>query len=428
MNRNVLHSMFSMALVAASIATAEVQPIQDRTVLPIPEPQHPHSTVLDARNATPPPRFDVKAPGGAPNVLIVLLDDFGFGQSSAFGGPIDMPTVEQLARNGLRYTQFHTTAMCAPTRMALMTGRNHHMANMGSITETATAFPGNTGQRPESIAPLVYGFMGGETNQWAPMIYDGLQKIEAPASPGYHFMTDMTNQAIKWMRHQKSLTPGKPFFIYFAPGATHAPHHAPKKWIAKYSGRFDQGWDRLRDQTLARQKKLGVVPVNTKLAPKPEAIRDWETLTRDEKRLFARQMEVFAGYAEYADAEIGRLIRAIEEQGQLDNTLIIYIVGDNGASAEGGMNGLFNEMTYVNGVQEKTEDILKVYDKLGGPMTYRSPGPKWSHRTTAALATGWSSTGREGWRQRGSCARSGTTSSTSLPRSWKQQACRSRMW
>ena len=420
MNRNVLHSMVSMALVAASIATAEVQPIQDRTVLPIPEPQHPHSTVLNARNATPPPRFDVKAPGGAPNVLIVLLDDFGFGQSSAFGGPIDMPTVEQLARNGLRYTQFHTTAMCAPTRMALMTGRNHHMANMGSITETATAFPGNTGQRPESIAPLAmilryngystahfgknhetavwevspsgptdrwptrsgfdkfYGFMGGETNQWAPMIYDGLQKIEAPASPGYHFMTDMTNQAIKWMRHQKSLTPGKPFFIYFAPGATHAPHHAPKKWIAKYSGRFDQGWDRLRDQTLARQKKLGVVPVNTKLAPKPEAIRDWETLTRDEKRLFARQMEVFAGYAEYADAEIGRLIRAIEEQGQLDNTLIIYIVGDNGASAEGGMNGLFNEMTYVNGVQEKTEDILKVYDKLGGPMTYNHYAAGWA--------------------------------------------------
>ena len=428
MNRNVLHSMVSMALVAASIATAEVQPIQDRTVLPIPEPQHPHSTVLNARNATPPPRFDVKAPGGAPNVLIVLLDDFGFGQSSAFGGPIDMPTVEQLARNGLRYTQFHTTAMCAPTRMALMTGRNHHMANMGSITETATAFPGNTGQRPESIAPLAtilryngystahfgknhetavwevspsgptdrwptrsgfdkfYGFMGGETNQWAPMIYDGLQKIEAPASPGYHFMTDMTNQAIKWMRHQKSLTPGKPFFIYFAPGATHAPHHAPKKWIAKYSGRFDQGWDRLRDQTLARQKKLGVVPVNTKLAPKPEAIRDWETLTRDEKRLFARQMEVFAGYAEYADAEIGRLIRAIEEQGQLDNTLIIYIVGDNGASAEGGMNGLFNEMTYVNGVQEKTEDILKVYDKLGGPMTYNHYAAGWAIAGDTPLA------------------------------------------
>jgi arylsulfatase len=420
MNRNVLYSMVSMALAAACMAATEAQTIQDRTVLPIPEPQYPHSTVLNARNTTPPPRFDVKAPRDAPNVLIVLLDDFGFGQSSAFGGPIDMPTVERLARNGLRYNQFHTTAMCAPTRMALMTGRNHHMANMGSITETATAFPGNTGQRPQSIAPLAmilryngystahfgknhetavwevspsgptdrwptrsgfdkfYGFMGGETNQWAPMIYDGLQKIEAPATPGYHFMTDMTNQAIKWMRHQKSLTPDKPFFIYFAPGATHAPHHAPKEWIAKYSGRFDQGWDRLREQTLARQKKLGVVPENTKLAPKPEVIRDWDTLTRDEKRLFARQMEVFAGYAEYSDAEIGRLIRAIEEQGQLGNTLIIYIVGDNGASAEGGMNGLFNEMTYINGVQEKTEDILKVYEKLGGPMTYNHYAAGWA--------------------------------------------------
>lgn len=420
MNRNFLHSMVSIVLAAACVAMAGAQTIPDRTVLPIPEPRHPHSTVLNARDATPPPRFDVKAPEGAPNVLIVLLDDFGFGQSSAFGGPIDMPTVEQLARKGLRYNQFHTTAMCAPTRMALMTGRNHHMANMGSITETATAFPGNTGQRPGSIAPLAmilryngystahfgknhetavwevspsgptdrwptrsgfdkfYGFMGGETNQWAPTIYDGLQKIETPASPGYHFMTDMTNQAIKWMRYQKSLTPDKPFFIYFAPGATHAPHHAPKKWIAKYSGRFDQGWDRLREQTLARQKELGVVPENTKLAPKPGAIRDWDTLTRDEKRLFARQMEVFAGYAEYADAEIGRLIRAIEEQGQLDNTLIIYIVGDNGASAEGGMNGLFNEMTYVNGVQEKTEDILKVHDKLGGPMTYNHYAAGWA--------------------------------------------------
>ncbi|MCM8622414.1 MAG: arylsulfatase [Candidatus Accumulibacter sp.] len=412
--------MVSIVLAAACVAMAGAQTIPDRTVLPIPEPRHPHSTVLNARDATPPPRFDVKAPEGAPNVLIVLLDDFGFGQSSAFGGPIDMPTVEQLARKGLRYNQFHTTAMCAPTRMALMTGRNHHMANMGSITETATAFPGNTGQRPGSIAPLAmilryngystahfgknhetavwevspsgptdrwptrsgfdkfYGFMGGETNQWAPTIYDGLQKIETPASPGYHFMTDMTNQAIKWMRYQKSLTPDKRFFIYFAPGATHAPHHAPKKWIAKYSGRFDQGWDRLREQTLARQKELGVVPENTKLAPKPGAIRDWDTLTRDEKRLFARQMEVFAGYAEYADAEIGRLIRAIEEQGQLDNTLIIYIVGDNGASAEGGMNGLFNEMTYVNGVQEKTEDILKVHDKLGGPMTYNHYAAGWA--------------------------------------------------
>jgi arylsulfatase len=392
----------------------------DRTVLPIPAPEYPHSTVLDARKATPPPRFEVKAPADAPNVLIVLLDDFGFGQSSAFGGPIHMPTVDRLATNGLRYNRFHTTSMCAPTRLALLTGRNHHMTNMGSITETATAFPGNTGQRPERIATLAmvlrhngystaqfgknhetatweispsgptdrwptrsgfdkfYGFMAGEMNQWAPTIYDGMERIATPTYPGYHFMTDMTNQAIRWMRHQKSLTPDKPFFIYFAPGATHAPHHVPKEWIAKYKGKFDQGWDKSREETLARQKRLGVVPPNTKLAPKPDAIQDWDKLTADEKKLFARQMEVFAGYAEYADAEIGRLIRAIEEQGQLDNTLVFYIVGDNGASAEGGMSGLFNEMTYVNGVQERVEDILKVYDQLGSPMTYNHYAAGWA--------------------------------------------------
>ena len=420
MNHKALVYFMSFVLTTVCAATAAAQAVQDRTVLPVPEPQYPHSNVLDARDATPPPRFELKAPAGAPNVLIVLLDDFGFGQSSAFGGPIQMPTVDKLATNGLRYNQFHTTAMCAPTRMALMTGRNHHMANMGSITETATAFPGNTGQRPESIAPLAmvlryngystahfgknhetavwevspsgptdrwptrsgfdkfYGFMGGETNQWAPTIYDGLTKIETPTSPGYHFMTDMTNQAIKWMRHQKSLTPDKPFFIYFAPGATHAPHHAPKEWIARYKGRFDQGWDKLREQTLARQKSLGLVPQSTKLAAKPEAIEDWDKLTPNAKKLFARQMEVFAAYAEYADAEIGRLIKAVEEQGQLDNTLVLYIVGDNGPSAEGGMSGLFNEMTYINGVQEKVADILKVYDQLGGPMTYNHYAAGWA--------------------------------------------------
>ena len=185
--------------------------------------------------------------------------------------------------------------------------------------------------------------MGGETNQWAPAIYDGMTKIEVPKDPNYHFMTDMTNQAIDWMRYQKSLTPDKPFFIYFAPGATHAPHHVPKEWIAKYKGKFDQGWDKLREETLARQKRLGVVPADTKLAPKPEAIKDWDKLTADEKKLFARQMEVFAGFGEYTDTEIGRLVKAIEDMGQLDNTLIFYIVGDNGASAEGGMNGMFNE-------------------------------------------------------------------------------------
>jgi len=416
----LLSTLFVTPVAAQNAPSARIVLPTDRTVLPIPKPQNPHSTVLDVRNATPPPRFEVKAPAGAPNVLIVLIDDMGFGQSSAFGGPINMPTVDRLAANGLRYNEFHTTALCSPTRMALLTGRNHHICNTGSIMETSTAFPGNTGQRPESVAPLAmmlryngystaafgknhetaawevspsgptdrwptrsgfdkfYGFMGGETNQWAPAIYDGMNKIETPKDPNYHFMTDMTNQAIHWMRYQKSLTPDKPFFIYFAPGATHAPHHVPKEWIAKYKGKFDQGWDKLREETLARQKRLGVVPRDTKLAPKPEAIKDWDKLSAAEKKLFARQMEVFAGFGEFTDYEIGRLVKAIEDMGQLDNTLVFYFVGDNGASAEGGMGGLFNEMTYFNGVTETVEDILKHYDELGGPKTYGHYAAGWA--------------------------------------------------
>jgi arylsulfatase len=420
-------------LMLAFLATAAAAPVSaqglpqaqvvlptDRTVLPIPVPQSPHSTVFDVRNATPPPRFEVKAPANAPNVLIVLIDDMGFGQSSAFGGPIYMPTVERLAANGLRYNQFHTTALCSPTRAALLTGRNHHMNNLGSITETATAFPGQTGQRPNSVAPLAemlrlngystaafgkshetaawevspsgptdrwptrsgfdkfYGFIGGETNQWAPLLYDGLSQVEVPHDPNYHFMTDMTDKAIGWMQAQKSLTPDKPFFMYFAPGATHAPHQVPKEWIAKYHGRFDKGWDALREETLARQKRIGVVPPETKLAPKPQMIKDWAALSPDEKKLFARQMEVYAGFGEYTDTEVGRLVEAIAATGQLDNTLIFYIVGDNGASAEGGMNGLFNENTYFNGVPETVQDILRHYDELGGPKSYGHYAAGWA--------------------------------------------------
>jgi arylsulfatase A-like enzyme len=422
---NLTLVMFLVSLTVVPVgaqggAPARVIYPTDRTVLPIPEPTYPHSTVFDARNATPPPRFEVKAPDKAPNVLIVLIDDMGFGQSSAFGGPIHMPTVEALANNGLRYNEFHTTALCSPTRSALLSGRNHHMNNLGSIAETATSFPGQTGQRPDSVAPLAkmlryngystaalgknhetaawevspsgptdrwptrsgfdkfYGFMGGETNQWAPLIYDGMTPVELPHDPNYNFMTDMTDQAIKWVQGEKSLTPDKPFFVYFAPGATHAPHHVPKEWIAKYKGKFDQGWDKLREETLARQIKLGVVPAGTKLAPKPEAIKDWDKLTPDEKKLFARQMEVFAGFGEYADTEVGRLVQAIKDTGQLDNTLIFYIVGDNGASAEGGMNGLYNEMTYFNGQLETVQDILKHYDELGGPTTYPHYAAGWA--------------------------------------------------
>jgi len=420
MGRRVSFTSLGIAVGGIIAAAAGAQTTVDRTALPVSEPDYPHSTVLDVRKATPPPRFEVKAPKGAPNVLVILLDDMGFSQPGTFGGPIHMPTLQRLADQGLRYNNFHTTGVSSPTRAALLTGRNHHTCNASLVMEMATAFPGATGQRPVSVAPLAtmlryngyataafgkshetaawevspsgptdrwptrsgfdkfYGFIGGEANQWAPALYDGMTRVETPSDPNYHLMTDMTDQAIKWVQAEKSLTPDKPFFVYFAPGATHAPHHVPKEWIAKYKGKFDQGWDKLREETLARQKKLGVVPPDTKLAPKPNAIKDWDKLSPDEKRLFARQMEIYAAFGEYADFEVGRLIDAIDSMGQLDNTLVFYIPGDNGASADGGMSGLFNEMAFFNKVDENIADILKRIDDLGGPMTYGHYAAGWA--------------------------------------------------
>jgi arylsulfatase A-like enzyme len=393
----------------------------DRTVLPIKLPAPPTYTELDVHKVKTPPWVDVTAPAGAPNVVIVLIDDMGFGVPSTFGGPVPMPVMDRIAREGLRYNNFHTTALCSPTRAALKSGRNHHVNNMGSITEFATGFPGQTGQIPNSVAPVAemlrlngystgafgkwhelatwetsvsgsfarwptvgggfdkfYGFLGGETNQWAPQIYDGTVLAEFPDDPKYHFLTDMTDRAVAWVKYQQALTPSKPFMIYFAPGATHAPHHVPPEYIAHWKGKFDQGWDELREETLARQIKLGVVPAGTKLAPKPEAIKDWANLTADEKKVFAHQAEVYAAYAEMVDYEVGRLVQGIADTGKLDDTLFIYIAGDNGTSAEGGMNGMFNEMTYFNGVQEQVGDMLKLLDKWGSAETYPHMAAGWA--------------------------------------------------
>ena len=392
----------------------------DRSVLPIKEPVRKTYTELDARNATAPPRFNVTAPKGAPNVVVILIDDMGFGVSEAFGGPVTTPNMDKLADNGIKYNRFHTTSLCSPTRVALLTGYNHHSNNMGAITETATTFPGNTGVRPQSITPMAevlrqngyntaafgkyhetppweisnsgpqdrwptrsgfekfYGFIGGETNQWAPLIYDGVTMIETPTDPKYHFTTDMTNQAISWVRFQQALSPDKPFFMYYAPGATHAPHHVPAAWIEKYKGKFDQGWDKMRQQTLERQIKLGVVPAGTKLAPKPKDIKDWEALSADEKKLFSRQMEVYAGFAEQTDYEAGKLISSLEKLGVLDNTIIVFIAGDNGASAEGQMNGMFSEMTFFSGIPETVPDMLKHYDEWGSESTYPHFAAGWA--------------------------------------------------
>jgi arylsulfatase A-like enzyme len=414
---------FAQLLLAAALplaAAAQTPAAPDRTVLPVAEPKRPVITEIDARKVRVPPRFEVKAPAGAPNVVIVLIDDLGFGVPSSFGGPVAMPTLDKLAQGGLRYTNFHTTALCSPTRAALKSGRNHHTVNMAFITEMATGIPGATGQVPSAAAPLAetlrlngyataafgkwhetaaweasmagpfdrwptrqgfdkfYGFLGGETNQWAPYLYDGTAVVELPHDPNYHFMTDMTEKARAWIKHQKALTPDRPSFIYFAPGATHAPHHVPKEWIAKWKGKFDQGWNKVREESLARQLAMGVVPPGTKLAPKPPEIKDWDQLSADEKRLFARQAEVFAAFAEYTDHEIGRMLKAFEEVGQADNTLVIYVAGDNGTSGEGGQNGMFNEYTYFNGVHEKVEDMLKRIDLWGGPETYPHMAAGWA--------------------------------------------------
>jgi len=384
----------------------------DRTSLPVKEPVAETFNELDARNVKAPPRFEVKAPAKAPNVVIVLIDDMGFGQPSAFGGPCYMPTLEKLAANGLKFTRFHTTALCSPTRVALLTGRNHHLNNAGAIMELATGFPGNTGIRPKSVAPLAqilkyngystaafgkyhetppwevsvsgpydrwptqsgfdkfYGFIGGETNQWAPAIYDGTTRIEVPHDPNYHFTVDMTNQAINWMEAQQSLTPDKPFYMYFATGATHAPHHVPKEWIEKYKGKFDQGWDKVREETFARQKALGVIPQNAKLTPRPKEIPSWDSQTPTQKKLFARQMETFAGFAEQTDHEVGRLVDALQKMGELDNTLFLYIAGDNGASAEGGPEGSYNEMMALSGIIGTADQMLPHIDEWGGPNTF----------------------------------------------------------
>ena len=397
----------------------------DRTILPIQPPSLPPVTIMDARDVEQPEHFEVKAPEGAPNVVVVLIDDIGFGATSTFGGAIHTPTFDRLAENGLRFNRFHTTALCSPTRASLLSGRNHHNVNVGSVMEIATGFAGNQGIRPDNAKYFAetlrqngystaafgkwhetatwevsvsgpyfrwptnsgfdkfYGFIGGETNQWDPVIFDGVTKVGKKDDPDYHFTSDMTDEAVEWVKFQKAMTPDKPFMIYYATGAVHAPHHAPKEWIEKYKGQFDGGWLKLREETFARQKEMGVIPQNAQLAPMPEDIKDWESLSEDEKTLFALQMETFAGFTEHTDVEVGRLVDAIDEIGALDNTLFIYIMGDNGSSAEGGLEGTFNELVHLNGIfdEETIEGMLKHADDWGGPNSFPHMSAAWAVAT-----------------------------------------------
>src|SRR5688572_2450570 len=399
-----------------------------RTMLPIPDRPSPGLTTYDAKDpdTSYPPIEPLVPPEGAPNVLIILLDDVGFGAASTFGGPCRTPTADRLAAGGLMYNRFHTTALCAPTRAALLSGRNHHSVGMGSITETATSAPGNSSLRPNTKAPLAmtlklngystaqfgkchevpvwqsspmgpfdawpsggggfetfYGFIGGENNQWDPALYDGTTPVEPPATPeeGYHLTEDLADKAIKWIRQQKSLMADKPFFAYFAPGATHAPHHVPKEWADKYAGQFDDGWDALRERIFARQKKLGVVPESAELTPRHEQIPAWDDMPEELKPVLRRQMEVYAGFMEHTDFHVGRVLDALEDLEILDDTLVYYIVGDNGASAEGTQNGTFNEMINFNGAAaiETPEFMIERLDQFGGPDSYNHYAVGWAH-------------------------------------------------
>jgi len=418
-----------------------------REVLPIPDRAYQGLITYDAKDPDTsfPPIEPLRPPPDAPNVLVVLIDDCGFGASSAFGGPIATPSFERLAENGLKYNRFHTTALCSPTRQALLTGRNHHAVGMGGITEIATSAPGYNSVRPNTAAPLAetlklngystsqfgkchevpvwetspmgpfdawpsggggfehfYGFIGGETNQWAPAIYRDTVPVDPDRTPeeGYHFTEDMTDRAIEWIRQQKALMPDKPFFTYFAPGATHAPHHVPKEWADKYKGKFDQGWDRLREETFARQKELGVIPADAELTARAAEIPAWDDMPDDLKPVLARQMEVYAGFLEHTDHHVGRLVDALSDLDILEDTLIYVIIGDNGASGEGTPNGCFNELVVLNGAfgLETVEFMSSRIDEFGSPTAYNHYAVGWAHamdtpyQWTKQIASHWGGT------------------------------------
>ena len=394
-----------------------------RGILPIPDRPYTGFISYDAKDpeAKFPPIDPLLPPEGAPNVLVILLDDVGFGASSAFGGPCHTPHFDRLAEGGLKYTRFHTTALCSPSRAALLTGRNHHSVGMGGITELATSAPGYNSVRPNSAATIAetlklngystahfgkchevptwetspmgpydrwptgngfekfYGFIGGETNQWDPALYDGTTPIEPPKHPGYHLTEDLADQCTGWIRQQKTLVPDKPFLIYFAPGATHAPHHVPKEWADRYKGKFDHGWDALREETLARQKKLGVVPADCELTKRHDEIPSWDDMPTDLKPVLARQMELYAGFLSHTDHEVGRIVNLLKEIGILENTLIYCIIGDNGASAEGTIHGLFNESTIFNNVTERVDFLKSRIADFGGPQSYNHYAVGWAH-------------------------------------------------
>jgi arylsulfatase A-like enzyme len=411
------------AFTSATLTTAASAASPDDNVLPMPEPAFSGKIGRTVKDSTPDFPKGLEAPAGAPNILLILTDDVGFGATSTFGGPIQTPNFQRLADNGLRYNKYHTTALCSPTRAALITGRNHHSVASGVITEFATGYPGYNSLVPKSAGSVgavlrengyntswfgkmhnvpdwmssqagpfdlwpnglgfehFYGFLGGDSDQWHPALYENMTPIEPYlGNPDYILDRDLADKAITWMRMQHALAPNKPWLLYYATGTAHAPHHAPKDWIAKYKGQFDQGWDKVREETLARQIRLGVVPAGAQLTKRPEQIPEWDSLSADQKRLYARMMEVYAGALSHADYNIGRLLDAVEQSGQMDNTLVVFMMGDNGASAEGTLQGTTNEVgTAANSVKESIPYLLSMIDELGGPRCYNHYPVGWAH-------------------------------------------------
>lgn len=377
-----------------------------------------------AQATTPAAQLQRKAPAGAPNVVLVLLDDVGFGAASTFGGPAATSTLDLLAREGLRYNRFHTTAICSPTRASLLTGRNPHATGIGAVMNSNDARPGYTGFHSKDTATVAemlrqggystaafgkwhqtpdwevsqsgpfnrwptgegfekfYGFQGGETDQFEPTLYDGTTPVLRPAGKDYHLTQDLVDHSIQWVRSQHSVTPDKPFFLYLATGGIHAPIQVPAEYIERYRGKFDQGWDKLREEVFARQKRLGVVPANARLTPRPDGLPAWDSLTADQKKIASRLMESYVAFLAHTDDQIGRLVQSLKDSGEFDNTLFIYIVGDNGASAEGGLTGSLNYMGALQGLPEPEAGKLAGIDRIGGRDSYAHVNSAWAWAST----------------------------------------------
>ena len=411
---------------AATLGAAAAPALAQGERLPVPDAAFTGQvgrTFRDSIPATLP--VSVKAPAGAPNIVVVLLDDAGFGQYATFGGGIPSPTLEALARQGLRYNRFHTAGICSPTRAALLTGRNPHEAGYGIVAELATGYDGYTGVIPQSTATVAevlrdngyatamigknhntppleagaagpfnhwpnamgfeyfYGFNAWGTSQWQPLLFENTRPVAPSSDPDYFLTTDLVDHALTWIRSETSAAPEKPYFLYLATGATHAPHHAPRAWIDRFKGRFDEGWDKYRQETFDRQKRLGVIPADAELTPRPNEVPAWDSLSPEKRAIAAHEMEVFAGYAAQADDQIGRLVKAIRALPGGDNTLIVFIAGDNGASAEGGFEGTLNELAPSNGLERQSQPTAAQADGLGGPryMNHFAIGWAWAMNT-----------------------------------------------